>query len=188
MVRIAGSVLFLFFLCSPLYATSLDLFFNDTSAQVGFRSPIAQDDYGRSEFNTRFLYNDDEETALGSVGFDFVGEPGNVPGLDLGVGTKIYGGHTEPSQDLLSLGVGGSVHYSPPALGGFGASALFFYAPSIFSVLDSERIVEGALRLTYAITPRVRLGVEYQRIRSKFEDAGTWTIDEGIRAGFVATF
>lgn len=169
-------------------AQVLDFGFNDYSAQIRYDYPVSEDDYGRALLSGRLLYNDDEETTLGSLGINFAGEPGNVPGLELGVGAHGYGGRTDHGQDLAALGISGSVRYAPPTLEGFGMTVRGAYAPRIFTFADSERLVEGALRLSYAATPKIRLHLEYQNVRAKFEDRGTWTIDEGVRIGFEARF
>jgi len=173
---------------APAGAATVDLGFNDYSAQAALTLPLHADDYGTVQGEGRLLYNDHEETKLASAGMLFAGQPGNVPGLDLGVGGLFYGGHTDESQDLLALGVGGRVDYAPPALGGFGVSGRLFYAPNIFAGLDAERLLETAVRLSYAVTPKVRLHAEYQNLRCDFDDRGKWSIDEGVRIGFAANF
>lgn len=175
---------------SPLSAPAqvLDFGFNDYSAQLRYDYPLSEDDYGKTLLSGRLLYNGDEETTLGSLGIDFAGEPGNVPGLELAVGAHGYGGHTDDGQDLAAIGVAGRVRYAPPTLYGFGVTVRGAYAPGIFSFIDSERLVETALRLSYSATPKIRLNVEYQNVRAKFEDRGTWTIDDGVRVGFEARF
>ncbi len=169
-------------------ADSLDLSFNDSSAQVGYRHPLVEDALGRSVVHARLLYNADEKTRLGSAGFDFIGEPGNVPGLELGIGAQLYGGRTHRGQDLLALGIGGRTEYYPPALGGFGVTGKIIYAPKIFTLIDAERLLETGLGVAYSVTPRVRVMLEYQNIRTKFDDYGNWTIDDGLRIGFQARF
>ncbi|MFA5515505.1 MAG: hypothetical protein WDA20_04385 [Desulfuromonadales bacterium] len=169
-------------------ADTLGLSLNDDSVQLDYRHLLVEDDFGRSVAHGRFLYNDDEDTRLGSVGFDFVGEPGNLPGLEVGIGVQVYGGVTDASQDILALGIGGRSEYFPPTLGGFGAMAKIIYAPRILSFLDTERMLEAGFGVAYSMTPRVRLTLEYQEVRAKFDDHGTWLIDDGVRAGFQARF
>lgn len=184
--------LFLFLLSCPIVApagaTSVDLGLNDFSVQLQFAHPLYADDYGRVQAEGRLLYNDREETRVASAGLLFVGEPGNVPGLNLGVGGQLYGGRTDERQDLLALGVGGRLAYAPPMLGGFGVSGKLFYAPQILAGLDADRLLETGVRLSYAVTPMVRVYGEYQNLRSDFEDQGNWAIDEGVRLGFEASF
>jgi len=169
-------------------AATLDLDFNDSSVQVGFAHNLREDEYGFSRGRLRFLYNDHEETTLGSAGLDFAGSPGNVPGLEVGIGAQLLGGEADRSQDLLALAVGVQATWAPPTLGGLGFGGRVSYAPGIFCWMDSERMVESALRVSYAVTPRAGLFLEYQNIRSDFEEHGNWTIDDGVRGGFEARF
>jgi hypothetical protein len=173
---------------APAGATSVDLGLNDFSVQMQFAYPLHVDDYGMVQAEGRLLYNDREETRVASAGLLFVGEPGNVPGLNLGVGGHLYGGRTDERQDLLALGVGGRLAYAPPMLGGVGVSGKLFYAPQILAGLDADRLLETGVRLSYAVTPMVRVYGEYQNLRSDFEDQGNWAIDEGVRIGFEASF
>ena len=88
-------------------AASMDLSFNDDSAQLQFSYPLVEDDYGATRLNGRVLYNDPEDTGLVSGGCEFWGSPGNVPGLQLGIGGQLIGGRTDDSQDFINLGVSG---------------------------------------------------------------------------------
>lgn len=169
-------------------ADTFDLTLNDYSAQVSYGRLLAEDEFGRSVLRGRVLFNDKEETLLSSVGFDFSGSPGNVPGLDLVLGAELLGGRADRSRDLLGLGVGGGVNYLPPFLGGVNVGAKLFYIPGILAFLEAERMLESSVRVGYAVTPRARLHLEYQIIRADVEDGGNWTIDEGVRVGFEARF
>ncbi len=170
------------------WAQSLEIHLNDTTVQARYEHPLYEDDFGLSAVGGRFLYNDDKSTALGSLGLDFVGAPGNVPGLKVGVGSHLYGGKTRGRQSLAAVGIGLRGHLAPPQLGGVGLEGRLAYAPKILTFMDAERLLETSVRLSYAVTPKVRLFAEYQRIRVDFEDLGSTTIDEGIRGGFQALF
>ncbi len=181
--------LFLVALSAPAVgAATLDIGLNDFSAQAELGFPITEDDYGSSQTTARFLYNDDQDTVLGSLGFDFMGQPGNVPGLEIGAAAQLAGGEADENEDFVNLGIGVKLGYAPPVLGGFGLSGKIFYSPEIFSWLDSDRMVEWGVRAGYAVTPRVRLHLDYQNIRNDFDDHGNWTIDDAVRIGFEARF
>ena len=169
-------------------ATSLDLSFDNNAAQIAVNQPLVTDELGASRFGARFLYNGDEKTRLGSAGFEFVGTPGNVPGLNLGVGVKGYGGRTSRGQDLLNGAIGAVADYTPPLLGGVVFGAKLYVAPKIFSGLDSDGLLETSMWAGYRVTPKIEVYLGYQNIRSDFGRYGTWTIDEGLRLGFKATF
>ena len=132
-------------------ADSVDIGLSDNSFQIGYEHSINRDDYGSSMVNGRFLYDGDDETTLGSIGLDFVGKPGNVSGLDLGVGTKLYVGTTDPDTDFINLAVGLRGSYIFPQLQGLGVSGYFYYAPEVFSFQDSE----GPVSYTHLTLPTI---------------------------------
>ena len=170
-------------------AASVDIGFNDNSFQLVYETPIYDDEYGTSLVNGRFLYNGDEETKLGSIGFDFTGEPGNISGLKVGAGVKGYAGRTDGSIDFASVGVGLRIDYTLPQLQGLGFSGRFNYAPKVFSFGDSDRLVESEARVTYAVMPKVKLYIGYQNVRLGVDGrSGHMTIDDSVRVGFVGTF
>ncbi len=188
MKRLLCLTVFFSLLALRAEADSIAVSLNDYSVQLGYRHLLLEDDFGRSVVHGRFLYNDDEDTRLGSAGFDFVGEPGNLPGLEVAAGVQLYGGDTDRGQDILALAVGGRGDYFPPMLGGFGVTAKLFYAPKILAFLDSDRLLEAGVGAAYAMTPRVRLTLEYQVIHADFDRYDSWTIDDGVRLGFQARF
>ncbi|MCW8891878.1 MAG: YfaZ family protein [Deltaproteobacteria bacterium] len=170
-------------------AGSVDIGFNDESFQIGYEHPLTPDNYGTAVANGRFLYNGDEETRLGSLGLDFIGNPGNVPGLGLGVGTKFYAGSTDPDTDFVNLAIGLRGSYILPQLRGFGVAGHLYYAPKVFSFQDSERLLESQVRLTYAVLPKAKLFVGYQNIRLDIDNRNdSRAIDNAVRIGFVGSF
>lgn len=182
-------IMFFSLTASIAVADSVDISFNDNSFQLGYEHPMQQDDYGTAMANGRFLYNNDDETKLGSLGLDFVGKPGNIPGLGLGVGAKIYAGTTDPDTDFINLAIGLRGSYILPQLQGLGVAARLYYAPNVFSFRDSERLLESEVRLTYAVLPKVKLYVSYQNINLDIEPrADDRTIEDSVRIGFVGYF
>ncbi len=176
-------------LATNTYAASVDIGFNDNSFQLIYETPISDDEYGTSLLNGRFLYNGDEETKLGSVGFDFIGEPGNIAGLKIGAGVKGYGGRTDRDVDFANLGLGVRVDYTLAQLQGLGFSGRLNYAPKVFSFIDADRLLETEARVTYAVMPKVKLYIGYQNVRLDVDGRdNTITIDDSIRIGFVGTF
>ena len=172
-------------------ATSLDISLNDESAQVRLASPVmpvVMHAHGRSLIDLRLLYHEPKETMLGSLGIDFVGEPAGMWGLELGVGSYLYGGVTADNRDFLALGIGGKASFAPPAWHGFGLSGRVIFAPAILTWLDAERMLEIGVGAFYAITPRIRVHLGYQHIDADFGDLVNSTVDEGFRLGFKAYF
>ena len=172
-------------------ANSLELNFNDDSAQARFGAIINQDAYGTSMFEVRGLYNDEDNRDLWmtSGGFAFVGEPGNAPGLELGILADVKVGDADAADaDFGAVGIGGLVRFYPPALGGFGVGGRVLYSPKIFSFLESDGMLEFSTRVGYVITPKIGVHVEYQKIEVDFDRYGDQDVDDEVRFGFEARF
>lgn len=170
-------------------AASLEMNLNDDSIQAQVFLPVTEDAYGTTQFGVRGLYNDDHDTKLLSGEVDFLGKPGDVPGLTAGVGAIVWGGEAGPRDgaDILAVGIGVKAGFAPPQLMGIGIDGKFFYGPKILAGGDSERIYESALRVSYAFIPKARVFVEYQKIHVDF-DGGDGNIDDDLRIGFEAKF
>ncbi|MCK4501721.1 MAG: hypothetical protein KAU22_01715 [Desulfuromonadales bacterium] len=170
-------------------ADSVDIGFNDESFEFAYEHQLSRDTYGMAMVNGRFLYNDDEETRLVSVGLDFIGQPSSISSLNLGVGTRLYAGKSEDDTDFVNLSLGLSGSYLFPGLQGLGVDAHLNYAPQVFSFRDSKRLFDVGVRLTYTMLTNVKLYVGYQNIRLDVERGDDeQTIDNSFRIGFVGYF
>jgi hypothetical protein len=171
-------------------AASLDVSLNDDSLQAQVFLPVTQDAYGTTQVGVRGLFNDDQDTRLLSGEVDFIGKPGDVPGLTAGVGMIVWGaevGRGPDPADILALGIGVKAGFAPPQLMGVGIDGKFFFGPNILTSGDAERIFESGLRVSYAFIPKARFFVEYQKIHVDF-DGGDDNIDDDFRIGFEAKF
>lgn len=169
-------------------ADTLSFCFNDSSAQLRYSLLLSESYDGLALLQFRGLYNDDSDTALGSAGFEFAGMPGGIQGVTLGVGAHLYLGQTDPDETLGALAVAGSLNVAPPSWRGVGFDARLAYAPNILSSGDIDRLLEASAGVSYAITPRVKLFVEYQLLRADLDDQGNTSIDKDFRIGFAGTF
>lgn len=175
-------------LAGSCWAADFSLLLNDKSVQGRLNYAFDRNEYGESFADFRLLYNDDKETLLGTVAGGVQGEPGNIPGLKFGAELLGNFGTSENNQDLISLGLGLRLSYQPPQLQGVGAYVRAQYSPELLSLLDSDGMFEHALGLSYMITPRAGLMVEYQRVRVDFGQYGKTSIDEELRGGVLLNF
>lgn len=169
-------------------AASVRLDFNNDSAEAAIAAPLADDDLGQVILGGRFLYNDHERTHLGFLHLDFVGEPGNVPGLNLGAGFFVSYGDTHKYYDTMNIGLGVQAKYAPAELKGLGLGAHLNVAPKVFSFRDSDGFYDVGGKVYYAITPKVQIYVGYQHIRGKFDNGPKQTFDRDLRLGIEAYF
>ncbi len=174
-------------LASPALAGSLELGLNDDSVQIQINQTLQGDGYGSSEGTVRLLYNDPHDTLLGSVGYNVLGELGNVPGLKFGIGGQFYAADAH-DRDVLALGLGALVRYLPPAFGGVDVATQVFYAPNIISFADSDRLLESSISLGYQLMPRARVFVGYRSLRVDFDDSKYRSVDSGVVLGARVSF
>ncbi len=170
-------------------ATTLGLDFNDDSAEVRLDLPLTGDDYGRSVLGGRFLYNEDEDTEMLGVELKFLGNPGAIPGLEVGAGIIGYIGESHDVYDFGNVGVGLMADYAPATLQGLGFSARLVYSPDIFSWQDSDGLFEFNVRVGYAITPKVKVYVGHQKIEGEIDGFNQDVdIDDDVRVGLLVRF
>ncbi len=186
---IAVTVILVVSLSRCAYAQTVDLHVNDDTAEIQFRSVISEQVYGYMEFNARFLYSSEKhaDNKLGSAGVDAYGELEAVPGLEMGVGTKLYGGRVD-HEGVLGVGLGGLLRYAPPALNGFVFSGTLYYVPKVSSFLDLERLLESGLRLGYQIIPNAAVYVGYRNIQTHIKHDGRSRVAEGFYGGLEFRF
>ena len=182
------AIVLLLLTTSLAMAGTFGLDFNDNSAEGRLSMPLNEDDYGTTMINGRYLYNGDEQTNLGSVAIAFYGEPGNIPGLTLGAGFVGYIGKTHRAYENLNVALGGEAEYMPEALRGVGFGAKLAIAPKVFSFVDSEGLIEWSARIFYAVTPKVHLYLNYQRIEGDYKSVNNVTLDSDLRFGIRAFF
>lgn len=184
-------VLFILLVLVPFsaQATMMALDFNDDSAEVRLDLLLSGDGYGKAVVGGRYLYNDDEDTKMGGVELKFLGDPGALPGLEVGAGFIGYFGESHDNFDFSNVGVGLMADYSPATLQGLGFSTRLVYAPSIFSWQDSDGLFEYNARVSYAITPMVKVYVGYQKIEAEVDDSNRDVdIDKDVRFGLQVNF
>lgn len=170
-------------------ADSIDIGFNNESFHLGYERPLVHDDYGVVAGNLGFLYNDDKRTTLGRAGADFVGSPGQYPGLQFGIGSRLIAGSSSKNTDFINLAMGVRGSYAPPQLGGIGFAASVYHAPKVFSFRDSDRLTQTEMLATYAVIPKVRLSLGYYNTRIKDDrNDRNRSIDNGMRIGFTGYF
>jgi len=183
-----SSVLVFSLLAAPCWGADFSLLLNNDSAQGTFSVDLDKSDYGATFAGLRLLYNGDQETWLGSVAGGVTGEPGNIPGVKVGVELLGNMGVTKNDHDLLVIGLGALVSYQPPQFQGAGVYTRLQYAPELLCFLDSEGMTEFAIGLSYAVTPKATISLEYQNVDVDFKNVDGKDIDNSVRAGIVFHF
>lgn len=176
---LAGSV--------PAMAQTFDISLSDDSAKLMYVAPMGQQGFGRGEFDGTLLFTDDDNI-LGAVGFGVMGEAGSgSPGLNAGVGVRLYGVNTD-SSDVTALTLGGQFRFSPPALSRLRIAGSFNFAPSIVTFMDGDRFLDTGVSVGYEIFQDAVAYVGYRRIRADIENGPDLIVDKGAHIGINLQF
>jgi hypothetical protein len=167
-------------------AASFDINLSNRSAQLRYATVIGGSTLGRTESSVSFLYNDDDKYVLdfGVLVIDVAGS--KSPGLEVGVGPKLYYADGEKGQ-ALAVGLGGQLRYKIPALERVNFGLDGYYAPNIVSFADAKNMHEVDLRVGYEILPTADVYLGYRRIHVGF-DKGEETVDESTVVGLKMSF
>ncbi|QKT03265.1 hypothetical protein HUS23_05310 [Ectothiorhodospiraceae bacterium 2226] len=184
-VAMAGALAGASVLAAPgAMARSLDVNLSDESARVLYSTRMATGEYGHSDVEFGFMYNEDSNAAV-TAGLHIFNHGLAGPNY-LGLGGRIYGIQTDDA-DGLALALGGQGRWAPPELGGVGLGGHLYYAPRIVSFLDADRVQEVGVRLDYQLIPHAFIYVGHRDIRMKLSN-GTERVDRGAHLGFKLLF
>jgi hypothetical protein len=174
---------------SASLARSFDINLSDSAAQFRYSSLVGATNYGRTEMTLGVLYNEDDNY-LAEVALLVIDEAGTkTPGLELGVGPKLWiGGSDNSDVEIGGIGLGGQVRYknlnSPRII--YGAS--LFYSPDIVAFLDAETILEYDIRIEYELLPTANVYLGYRNIESDIKNRKNVEIDESVIIGLRFKF
>lgn len=160
---------------------------SEDSAQFKYAMLAGGQSFGRSEFGFGFLYNSEKSYVL-ETGLHVIDEAGaSVPGLQAGIGGKLYGASI-PNHELLAIGIGGLLRYALPGSERFAIALEGSYAPEIVSFMDAANFREFAVRGEYEVLQQAALFVEFRKFEGKLDSGANITIDEGGRVGLRVSF
>lgn len=109
---------------------------------------------GGIDLGLSFFYNSREDILL-SANVLSLGQQAqyNQP-LQLGVGAKLYGGKLDDDREVGAIGIGGRLGYIIPSqISPVAVVAEIYFAPSVTSFGDAERLMDLNTRIEAEITP-----------------------------------
>lgn len=161
---------------------------SDASAQFKYSILVGGQSFGRNEMGFGVLYNNDD-TLLGEVSLQVVNEAGaKAPGLDVGMGGKVFAATLGGNEDALALALGGHLRYSPRPAPRMALAGEAFYAPNIVSFMDMDNFWELAARLEYEVLPQAAAYIGYRRFAGHAIDDRTVEADESLYLGMRINF
>ena len=169
---------------------SLDMNLSNDTAEIRLNIfPAGSTRFGETQVNLGLLYTTDEDY-VGTAGLMVVGETGSgSPGLEAGVGVRLFGGTTEKDNDFVSLTVSGLLRYSPPALDRLKLGVYIDYSPKIVTFMDGENFINYGVRVGYEVLQQAQIYAGYRRmdLDASGRDSND-TIDSGGHIGLEFYF
>jgi hypothetical protein len=190
MPRTAPLVLATLLLAGSTHAGFVDLSLNGDTVDLWGGAHVGRDEEARFLIGGRFLYSDDDETdaSVPAVLAAFSGRPSANPAIEFHLGLQgLFGEALD--QDVSGIAVGGAGTWTPPSWKGAFVGARAFFAPSVMSFGDTDRILEWAIIGGYAITTKIRVFVEYTELTVDLEDGGDVDVrDDDVTGGIGVRF
>ncbi len=189
MLRIFAFLATIFFTVTS-YAQTASISLSENSALMRYSLLVGGQSFGRSESGIGFVYNENGGY-LFNASFQVVDEVGSkFPGLDVGIGGKLYGGAIN-SEQFSAFGLGIQLRYSVFGMQRVNIGFDGYYAPSVVAWLDATRFWELAGRLGYELLPQAMVFIEYRQFAMTREVAGneqSFDIDAAGRFGIQVEF
>lgn len=175
-------------------AASQDLDLNLSSDAI--RGEFAFDVGGLPNNNAKVaiggLFSEDLEpedlTAI-HAGLLVTGDTGARDALvEAGLGVRIVALDVADSLNGAAIALGGEVDARLPAFNRIGVSGYVYYAPDVSSFSDINQYIEYAFDANYEIIRNAFVYLGYRQVRLDIDEAGDFTADTGLHAGFRLRF
>lgn len=175
-------------IAAPAAAQDLDINLNGQTVELGVSKQVHGPgalNSGAVDVSGLFTSKNDY---LAGIGARVMGQAGSgSPGLEVGVGAKLFGGSVD-SNGVAALTLNGAVRYSPPPLPRLAVGVNVYYAPSIVTFADANYYFQGEVRVAYEILPRSYVYVGYRDLRVGITGPGDKTVDSNVLVGIKLHF
>ena len=179
------------FVCASFsHGAGLDLALSDESANLQLLINPYGLASGNSEIAVGGLVNDvDDVLFFGSI-MARGPRQSETAFYALGAGMKIYGGNLEVDQSIGALAIGARVGILvvPHRVNPVDFVVEGYFAPSITSAGDTEKLWEIAGKFQLEIVPSARVYLGYRLIKADTKDFGKVELDDNIHLGINISF
>ena len=181
---------------SNLLAAGLDLKLSSETAEVTFLTQSATFGYGGADIGIGLFINENDDFLVnGSIIVSGSGT-GDVRALHFGVGGKAYAGRLDfstnnPNSENPSGGaiaIGGNLRYVFPSSTPFAILVEGFWAPSVTSFSDFDRLVEYRAALELEVTPSARAYIGYRKLEVELDTGLKYVLDDNAHIGVRFAF
>lgn len=180
--------LLVFLNITPALAKNLELNLGEHSAQAKYNSAVGGTNYGRSELNFGVLYNNDYQATVAELALLVVDNAGaRTPGLEIGIGPKVW--FAKRNDDTaVAVAIGARMKYKLGMDDRLFTRARLFYAPSIVSFSDANKMWEISGELGYEILPTADGYFGYRVIEAEFPLDSNKMLDNSAYFGIRIEF
>ncbi|MGB0866647.1 MAG: YfaZ family outer membrane protein, partial [Granulosicoccaceae bacterium] len=140
---------------------------------------------GGIDLGLSFFYNNREDIMLSANILSLGQQAKYGQPLQLGVGAKIYGGKLEDDREIGAIGIGGRLGYIIPSqISPVAVVAEIYFAPSVTSFGEAERLMELTTRIEAEITPTAVGFFGYRLTTARMADTEDDTeLDDNLNIG-----
>ena len=179
---------------SNALAVGLDLKISSEIAEAILLTQNATFGYGGADIGFGLLINENDDFMLTGAIMVSGSGTGDVRALHLGVGGKAYAGKLDfqsnntgnTSQEDPSGGaiaIGGNVRYVFPAKMPFAILVEGFWAPSVLSFSDFDKLYEYRADVELEVTPSARAYLGYRKMQVQLDTGYDYDVDDTVHIG-----
>ena len=173
---------------TPAFAQNLEINLAQHSAQFKYSTAVGGSNYGRSEMYIGGLYNDDKRAAVSELALLVVDNAGSkTPGLTMGLGPKVWVAK-RGDYSAVAIAIGADFKYKLGMDDRLFTRAHAFYAPSIVSFGDANKMYELSLTLGYEMLPTADAYFGYRTIKADFPLDSDRILDNSLFFGIRIAF
>jgi len=154
---------------STASASAIDFRLGSKTAEIIYKTEDASFGYGGADIGLGAFLNESDDLLLSGSILVSGSNEGDVKGLHLGVGAKVYAGVLDfPSpidnQSGAALAIGAQIRYVFPGKAPFAILLEGFGAPNVTSASDFKGVREIRLAIELEVTPSARAYIGYRTL------------------------
>jgi hypothetical protein len=166
---------------------AIEFYISNDAIEAQYVRMLDLGELGPTEVRGGFLYNEERDlVAIADLLAD-VGDEIDARGLELRVGTRVYGAFLAPEdQDVFSVGLGGEAQYFLGSRRNASVTLGLFYGPDIATFGTADHVMDLSLRLMTRMRNGTDVFVGYRSL--EFGVDPTRDVDDNLHLGFRRSF
>jgi len=170
------------------FAQNFEFNLSEHAAQANFTSAVGGTTYGRTELTVGGVYNDIKQASIAELSLLVVDSAGaRSPGLQVGIGPKVFFAKRDDNT-AFAIAVGAQAKYKLGMDDRLFTRGQVFYAPSIVTFSDANKMYQVSAELGYEILPTADGYVGYRVIEAEFPLNSDKVLDSSAYFGIRIQF